>query len=92
MVTMSTPTARRSASAPSTSSFMVNYRVDDLAGLLAALRKAELVACHKDGALRCYYLLRPTLVREMMPILRRNHPVVPRDRESVQREARGETT
>ena len=55
---------------------------------MAALRKAGLVASHKDGPLRCYYVLRPSFVGEIIPLLRRQHPVKERDREAVQREAR----
>ena len=57
---------------------------------MAALRKAELVASHVDGPLRCYYVLRPTLVGRIVETLRQDHPSRPRDRLSVQREARGE--
>ena len=57
---------------------------------MAALRKAELVASHVDGPLRCYYVLRPTLVGRIIETLRLDHPAQPRDRLSVQREARGE--
>ena len=56
---------------------------------MAALRKAELVDSHKDGSLRCYYLLRPELVRKVVALLKQRHPVKRRDRASVQREAQG---
>ena len=55
---------------------------------VAALRKAELIDCHANGALRCYYLLRPKLVRAMIRLLRQGHPPRPRGRESVLREIR----
>ena len=55
---------------------------------MAALRKAHLVASHKDGALRCYYVLRPTLVRGLILLLRKDHPVKVRDRAAVRQEAR----
>lgn len=45
---------------------------------MAALRKAGLVDCHARGTLRCYYLLRPTLVRRMIRLLREKRP--PRSR------------
>jgi len=57
---------------------------------MAALRKADLVASHSDGPLRCYYLCRPTLVRKLIPLLRMMHPIRHRAREAVQREVRGE--
>jgi len=55
---------------------------------MAALRKAELVACHACGTTRCYYVLRPTLVRKLIPLLRQEHPVEHRDCESVIRAAK----
>jgi ArsR family transcriptional regulator len=38
---------------------------------LAALRKARLVASHSSGPLRCYYLLQPELITDLMEILGR---------------------
>lgn len=61
---------------------------------IAALRKAGLIDCHVSGSLRCYYIVRPTLVRAVMRILRQEHPLRLRDRRSVVRAARrrsGET-
>ena len=55
---------------------------------MAALRKAELIDCHAKGALRCYYLLRPTLVRRVVRLLREKHAPRLRGRESVLREIR----
>lgn len=55
---------------------------------MAALRKAELIDCHANGALRCYYLLRPTLVRRVIRLLREEHPPRLRGRDSVLREVR----
>lgn len=52
---------------------------------MAALRKAELVDCHAKGALRCYYLLRPKLVRGMVRLLREEHRPRPRGRDAVLR-------
>jgi ArsR family transcriptional regulator len=59
---------------------------------MAALRKADLVASHSDGPLRCYYLCRPTLVRKLIPLLRMTHPIRHRARASVQREVRGKAS
>lgn len=58
---------------------------------MAALRRAGLVASHSDGVLRCYYLLRPSLVRELIRLVHRKHPVRRRSRIDVQREARART-
>ena len=55
---------------------------------IAALRRAGLIDCHVSGQLRCYYIVRPTLVRKLMRILHQAHPLRPRDRSSVVRAAR----
>jgi len=54
---------------------------------IAALRKADLIACHTNGPLRCYYILRPTLVRKLIPLLYQEHAVRERPRTTVVREA-----
>ena len=53
---------------------------------LSALRKASLVASRACGSLRCYYVLRPTLVRELIRLLRQEHPLQERDCVSITRE------
>lgn len=53
---------------------------------MAALRLIRLVACHVNGPLRCYYVLRPTLVRQLVKLLATEHPERPRDRAAVLRE------
>ena len=55
---------------------------------MAVLRKIRLVDSHSDGTLRCYYLLQPTLVRPLMRLLRKEHPVRFRKKEDVQKERR----
>ena len=55
---------------------------------MATLRKVNLVASHACGTLRCYYILQPTLVRKIIPLLRQQHPVRERDCRSIMREAR----
>ena len=55
---------------------------------MAALRKENLVACHACGPVRCYYILRPTLVKEMIRLLGEEHPPTQQDCESVVAEAR----
>ncbi len=54
---------------------------------MAALRKLEIVACHTNGPLRCYYICRPTLVKELIRLCTEEHPIVPKDRAEVVREA-----
>ena len=55
---------------------------------MAALRKSELVACHSCGPVRCYYILRPTLVKKLVRLLLAEHPAKERDCTSIVREAR----
>ena len=55
---------------------------------MAALRKAELVACHACGPVRCYYIFRPTLVKKLIRLLGGEHSTKARDCDSIIREAR----
>jgi len=55
---------------------------------MAALRKAGLVDCHVCGPLRCYYIVRPTLVKKMLRLLSDEHPIRLRSREAVVRASR----
>ncbi|NMC19594.1 MAG: winged helix-turn-helix transcriptional regulator [Thermogutta sp.] len=55
---------------------------------IAALREAKLIACHVNGSLRCYYILKPTLVRRLIRLLSAEHAERERDRAAVIREAR----
>lgn len=55
---------------------------------MAALRKAELVACHACGTMRCYYLLRPTLLKKLIPLLRQEHRPQERDCQTILRAAK----
>lgn len=55
---------------------------------MAALRRFRLIACHANGPLRCYYLARPTLVRRLVRLLREDHPVRLRSKQSVLAELR----
>jgi len=50
---------------------------------MAALRKAGLVECHVCGALRCYYIVRPTLVKNLLRLLSEEHPIRLRSRDAV---------
>jgi ArsR family transcriptional regulator len=69
----------------------VNQRIDlpqpQLSQHIAALRKAELIACHTNGPLRCYYVIKPTLVKPLIRLLCQDHPVRERERATVVREA-----
>ena len=55
---------------------------------MAALRKAGLIDCHISGPLRCYYVVRPTLVKKLLQLLREDHPIRPRSRDAVMRASR----
>lgn len=54
---------------------------------IAALREARLIACHVNGSLRCYYVLKPTLVKQLVRLMSDGHSERPRDRAAVIREA-----
>ena len=55
---------------------------------MAALRKAGLIDCHVCGPLRCYYVVRPTLVKKMLRLLSEEHPIRLRSRDAVLRASR----
>jgi ArsR family transcriptional regulator, arsenate/arsenite/antimonite-responsive transcriptional repressor len=55
---------------------------------LSVLRHAKLVDFAQDGALRCYYLSRPKLVRDVLRLLNRDEPVIKRSREQIAIEKR----
>ena len=55
---------------------------------MAALRRVKLVDCHSNGTLRCYYLLRPTLVKKLIYLLQQDHPLCFRESQYVTREAK----
>ncbi len=60
---------------------------------IAALRKARLIACHVNGSLRCYYILKPTLVKRLIRLVsnsrraamctRNGHPRAERQRKRL---------
>lgn len=53
---------------------------------LSVLRFARLVDYAQDGALRCYYLARPKLVRATLALLERDEPVVKRTAADIKAE------
>jgi len=67
---------------------LIDIAQPQLSQHMAALRKDKLVACHACGPVRCYYVLRPTLVKNMMRILHQEHPLKERNCQSVVRESR----
>jgi DNA-binding transcriptional ArsR family regulator len=62
---------------------MVQVSQPNLSQHLAALKNAELIDCHIQGPMRCYYLVKPTLVTKLLQLLSQDHPVRPRSFESV---------
>ena len=51
---------------------------------LAVLRHAHLVDFAQDGSLRCYYLSRPELARDMLALVERGDPVITRTPAEIQ--------
>ncbi len=66
---------------------LLEVRQANVSQHLAVLREAQIVACHEDGNLRCYYVLRPGLVRDLLQLLGRDYPCEPRDATQVRRAA-----
>ena len=62
---------------------LVDIPQANLSQHLAVLREAEIVANHEHGNVRCYYLLRPELVRDVLRFAEREYPVVRRTPEQV---------
>ncbi len=50
---------------------------------LSVLRNACLVDFAQDGMLRCYYLCRPNLVRDLFSLIDRDEPTVTRTAEQI---------
>ena len=65
---------------------LINIVQPRLSQQMAGLRAQKLVACHSCGTLRCYYLLRPALVRKLIRLLQQEHPPCARERSDVLRE------
>ncbi len=55
---------------------------------LAVLRYSRLVDYAQDGALRCYYLCRPRLVRDLLALAVREEPAVKRSPDQIKAEKR----
>ncbi|MBI1387022.1 MAG: metalloregulator ArsR/SmtB family transcription factor [bacterium] len=53
---------------------VVDVSQPNLSQHLAALKKAGLVGSQANGPMRCYYLLRPGLVKRLMAELKKDHP------------------
>lgn len=55
---------------------------------LMVLRNNRVVDSYEDGQLRCYYLLRPALVKDLLSFICEEYPEVKRDPDDVRREGR----
>ena len=56
---------------------------------MAALRQARLVDFYSSGTLRCYYIIRPSLVQSLVALLRKDHPEQKRERRWVLGQSKG---
>jgi ArsR family transcriptional regulator len=65
---------------------LVPARQANISQHLAVLRFARLVDNAQDGALRCYYLARPRLVRQLLALVEADHPAIKRSAEDIKRE------
>jgi ArsR family transcriptional regulator, arsenate/arsenite/antimonite-responsive transcriptional repressor len=63
---------------------LVSARQANISQHLSVLRYAKLVDYAQDGVLRCYYLCRPQLVRDILLLLQRDEPIVKRTAEEIQ--------
>jgi ArsR family transcriptional regulator, arsenate/arsenite/antimonite-responsive transcriptional repressor len=63
---------------------LVEARQANISQHLSVLRYARLVDYAQDGALRCYYLCRPKLVKDMLTLVERDEPVIKRTAEQIQ--------
>jgi ArsR family transcriptional regulator len=63
---------------------LVSARQANISQHLSVLRYARLVDYAQDGALRCYYLCRPKLVRDMLALVERDEPIIKRTPEQIQ--------
>lgn len=55
---------------------------------LLILRRNRIIDFYEDGSLRCYYLLRPALVRGLFNFISGQYPIIHRDREEVRQEGK----
>jgi ArsR family transcriptional regulator len=63
---------------------LVAARQANISQHLSVLRYSKLVDYAQDGALRCYYLCRPRLVRDMLTLVQREEPVLKRTPQEIQ--------
>jgi len=67
---------------------LLHVRQANVSQHLAVLRQAKIVDYHEDGNLRCYYILCPDLVRDLLRFLGNAYASEPLRAEQVRRDAR----
>jgi ArsR family transcriptional regulator len=66
---------------------LLEVRQANVSQHLAVLRQAKIVDYHEEGNVRCYYILRPDLVRDLMRFMQREHPLKPKTAAQIRRAA-----
>ncbi len=66
---------------------LLDVRQANISQHLAVLRQAKIVDYHEDGNLRCYYVLCPALVRDLLRFLGHEYASKPRNAVQVRRAA-----
>jgi ArsR family transcriptional regulator len=67
---------------------LLEVRQANVSQHLAVLRQAKIVDFQEDGNLRCYYILCPQLVRDLLRFLTRDYRSQPKTAAQVRRAAR----
>jgi ArsR family transcriptional regulator len=71
---------------------LLDVRQANVSQHLSVLRQAKIVDYHEEGNQRCYYILRPGLVCELMRFLGKDYPAKPQSAEKVRRAGRNRDT
>ncbi|MFO7904623.1 MAG: metalloregulator ArsR/SmtB family transcription factor [Pirellulaceae bacterium] len=66
---------------------LLEVRQANVSQHLMVLRQAGIVDYHEDGNLRCYYILRPGLVRDLLRFVGRDYPAQPKTAARIRRAA-----
>lgn len=66
---------------------LLEVRQANVSQHLAVLRHARIVDYHEDGNIRCYYVLRSRLVRDLLRFLGRDYPVEHKTAAQIRRAA-----
>lgn len=66
---------------------LLEVRQANISQHLAVLRQAKIVDYHEDGNQRCYYILRPGLIRDLMRLAACDYPARPKTPAQIRRAA-----